>query len=95
MVYISSQNKEISLENLMRLYAAAYIEVGGEQAEMSLEWMDANADKVNLIEYVLVFDYTPRGSEERIKTILSFQTKEELLNEMQRVVDFINANNNS
>jgi len=95
MIYKSTTGDEVSLENLVRLYAAAYIEVAGERAEMSLEWMDANTDKVKLIEYVLVFDYTPFGTEKRIKKILSFSTKEELLNEMQRVVDFLHANNNS
>ena len=82
---------EIDLSKLTRLYAAALIEVDGEQAEMSLEWMEINGDKVKLIEYILVFDFTPPGSKERTKKLLSFQTKEELLNEMQQVVDFINA----
>ena len=80
----------IDLSKLTRLYAAALIEAGGEQAEMSLEWMDMSGDRVKLIEYVLVFDFTPQGSEERIKKVLSFQTREELLDEMQRVVNFIN-----
>ena len=83
---------EIDLSKLTRLYAAALIEAGGEQAEMSLEWMDMSGDRVKLLEYVLVFDFTPPGSEERDKRVLSFQTKEELLDEMQKVVNFINDN---
>jgi len=83
---------EIDLSKLTRLYAAALIEAGGEQAEMSLEWMDMSGDRVKLLEYVLVFDFTPPGSEERDKCVLSFQTKEELLDEMQKVVNFINDN---
>ena len=90
MVYKSSQG-DIELDGLMRLYGAALIEVDGEVAEMSLEWMDMSGDKVKLLEYVLVFDFTPQGSEERIKKVLSFATKEELLEEMQKVADFFNA----
>ena len=89
MIYETSIG-EIDLSKLTRLYAAALIEAGGEQAEMSLEWMDMSGDRVKLVEYVLVFDFTPPGSEERVKKVLSFHTKEELLDEMQRVVDFIN-----
>ena len=91
MIYETSIG-EIDLSKLTRLYAAALIEAGGEQAEMSLEWMDMSGDRVKLIEYVLVFDFTPPGSEERIKKVLAFPTREELLDEMQKVVDFINAN---
>ena len=39
---------EIDLSKLTRLYAAALIEAGGEQAEMSLEWMDMSGDRVKL-----------------------------------------------
>ena len=91
MIY-DTQIGEIDLSKLTRLYAAALIEAGGEQAEMSLEWMDMSGDRVKLLEYVLVFDFTPPGSEERDKRVLSFQTKEELLDEMQKVVNFINDN---
>ncbi len=82
----------MDLDGLVRLYAAALIEASGERAEMSLEWMDMSGDRVELIEYVLVFDFTPQGADERIKKVLSFATKEELIEEMQKVADFINAN---
>jgi hypothetical protein len=81
----------VDLSNLVRLYGAALVEVEGQRAEMSLEWMDMSGDKVKLIEYVLVFDFTPQGSEERVKTTFSFPTKEALLQEMQNVADFIYA----
>ena len=82
---------EIDLGKLTRLYPAALIEAGGEQAEMSLEWMESNAEKVQLVSYVLVFDFTPIGSEERSKKVLSFASKEELLEEMQKVAEFVDA----
>ena len=90
MIYETPQG-EVDLSKLTRLYGAALIESGGEQAEMSLEWMEMSGDRVKLLEYVLVFDFTPPGSEERIKRVLSFKTKEGLLEEMQKVVDFIHA----
>ena len=58
---------------------------------MSLEWMDSNSQKVKLLSYVLVFDFTPPGIKERTKQALHFQTKEALLDEMQRVVEFIQS----
>ena len=91
MIYESCGEK-IDLKGLMRLYGAALIEAGGEQAEMSLEWMEANEGKVKLLSYVLVFDFTPYGSEERIKKVLAFKTKAALLEEMRKVVDFLDAN---
>jgi hypothetical protein len=91
MIY-STKAGDVDLSKLTRLYAAALIEAGGEQAEMSLEWMEMSGEKVKLIEYVLVFDFTPPGADERVKTILRFETKEALLTEMQKVVDFIHAN---
>ncbi len=90
MIYKSSQG-DISLENLTRLYAAVLIEAGGEVAEMSLEWIESYADKVKILEYILVFDYTPPGSEERVKKSLSFATKEDLLNEIHSVTKFIES----
>ncbi len=92
MVYESTQGA-VDMSGLTRLYAAALIEAGGETAEMSLEWMEMSGEKVKLLHYVLVFDFTPPGSEKREKTTLKFTTKEALLEEMQKVVDFIQANN--
>ena len=92
MVYESAQGT-VDMNNLTRLYAAALIEAGGETAEMSLEWMEMSGDRVKLLHYVLVFDYTPPGSETRNKKILTFETKDALLEEMQKVVDFIQSNN--
>lgn len=83
---------EIDLSKLTRLYAAALIEADGEQAEMSLEWMDTSGDKVDLVSYILVFDFTPQGVSKRVKKVLRFDTKEELLEEMHKVAAFIDAN---
>jgi len=82
------EDKEISLEKLTRLYGAVVIDMQGEVAEMSLEWFDLYGDKVKLLHYALVFDYTPPGENQRDKTVLEFKTKEELLKVMQEVAQF-------
>jgi hypothetical protein len=90
MIYKTKEG-EIDLSKLTRLYPAVVIELGGDVAEMSLEWADMNGDKVRVLNYVLVFDFTPMGEEEKIKTILKFSSKDELIEEMQKVSEFING----
>jgi len=82
------KNQEISLDKLTRLYGAVVIDMQGEVAEMSLEWFDLYGDKVKLLNYVLVFDYTPPGENVRDKISLEFDTKEELIETMQEVAQF-------
>jgi hypothetical protein len=82
------KNQEISLQNLTRLYGAVVIDMQGEVAEMSLEWYELYGEKVKLINYVLVFDYTPPGENVRDKKVLEFATQDELIEEMQRVAQF-------
>ena len=81
-------DKEISLENLTRLYGAVVIDMQGEVAEMSLEWYELYGDKVKLLNYVLVFDYTPSGENVRDKKVLEFATQDELIDTMQEVAQF-------
>ncbi len=87
MIYKSKEG-DISLENLTRLYGAVVIDMQGEIAEMSLEWFDLYGEKVKLIHYVLVFDYTPPGERQRDKKVLEFATKEALIETMQEVAQF-------
>ncbi|HIP15423.1 MAG TPA: hypothetical protein EYG74_08040 [Sulfurimonas autotrophica] len=87
MIY-KSKDGDISLENLTRLYGAVVIDMQGEIAEMSLEWFDLYGDKVKLINFVLVFDYTPPGENQRDKKVLEFDTKDALIETMQEVAQF-------
>ncbi len=87
MIYKSKEG-DISLENLTRLYGAVVIDMQGEIAEMSLEWFDLYGDKVKLINYVLVFDYTEPGENVRDKKVLEFATKDALIETMQEVAQF-------
>lgn len=87
MIY-NSKEGEIDLSKSTRIYPAAVIEMYGEIAEMSLEWIDENVDKVKLLHYVLVFDLSPLNAEEKIKKVLRFDSKEELFTSMQEVAKF-------
>ncbi len=87
MIYKSKEG-DISLENLTRLYGAVVIDMQGEIAEMSLEWFDLYGEKVKLIHYVLVFDYTPPRESQRDKKVLEFAAKEALIETMQEVAQF-------
>lgn len=90
MIYKTKEG-DVNLEKLTRLYPASVVELNGDIAEMSLEWTDLNEDKVKVLRYVLVFDLTPQNQEEKIKTTLSFETKEELIEEMQKVSEVLNG----
>ena len=87
MIY-KSKNGDIDLNKITRLYPAAVVDVEGEVAEMSLEWMEMNEDKVKLVHYVLVFDFTPVGSDEKQRTVLTFEKKDELIETITEVAQF-------
>ncbi|MEA1891457.1 MAG: hypothetical protein U9N33_01955 [Campylobacterota bacterium] len=90
MIY-RSKDGDIDLSKLTRLYPAAVVELEGESAEMSLEWMDMNEGKVKLNEYVLVFDFTPANEEIKDRLVLRFKTKDELIKAMEEVAQFYQA----
>lgn len=87
MIYKSSEG-EVDLTKLSRLYPAVVVDMQGEVAEMSLEWADLYGDKVKLLRYVLVFDFTKPGEDEKVRTVLEFETKDELIATMQEVAQF-------
>ncbi|MFT5661467.1 MAG: putative nucleotidyltransferase [Sulfurimonas sp.] len=87
MIY-KSKDGDIDLAAITRLYPAAVIEMYGEVAEMSLEWMEGNGDKVKLLHYVLVFDLTPLSAEVKEKKTLVYETREELIDAMTEVAQF-------
>ena len=84
MVY-SSNKGDLDLSKLTRLYPAAVVEMYGEVAEMSLEWIETNQDKVTLRSFVLVFDFTPLNEDVKDRVVLEFDTKEELFETMNEV----------
>lgn len=87
MIY-KSKDGDIDLSKITRLYPAAVIDMYGEIAEMSLEWMEDNASKVKLVHYVLVFDFTPLNEEVKNKQTLIFDTREALVDAMTEVAQF-------
>ncbi len=88
MIY-KSHGYDLDLSKITRLYPAVRIDVHGEYAQVSLEWAELNADKVKLDAYILVFDFDPLGELVKSRIELSFSTKEELFDEMQRVDIFV------
>ena len=78
----------IDLSRLTRLYPAAIVSMQGEKAEMSLEWTELYGDKVEILSYVLVFDFTPAGTDIKERKVLEFTSQEELTHVMQEVAQF-------
>ncbi len=85
----SSNKGDLDLSKLTRLYPAAVVEMYGEVAEMSLEWIEINQDKVTLRSFVLVFDFTPLNEDVKDRVVLEFDTKEELFETMNEVAQLL------
>ena len=90
MIY-KSKIGDLDLSKVIRLYPAGVVEMQGEVAEMSLEWIDMSGDKVKITSYVLVFDFEPLEEAKRNRVVLEFETKDELLDTMSEVGSFFNV----
>lgn len=88
MIYKSSKG-DLELDNITRLYPAVVVDMQGEVAEMSLEWEELYGDKVKIVHYVLVFDFTPLNEDVKDRTTLIFETKEALIAEIQEVAKYL------
>ena len=88
MIY-KSKNGDINLDNLTRLYPAGVVDAYGEVAEMSLEWCEMNQDKIEVKEFVLVFDFTSLSADIKNKIVIRFKTKDELIVAMQEVSELL------
>lgn len=86
-IYRSSKGA-LDLSRIVRLYPAVIVDMHGERAEMSLEWVELYGDKVKLLSYILVFDFTAPKEEKKDRVVLEFSSKEALLDEMQKVAQF-------
>lgn len=87
MVYQSTKGA-IDLSRLTRLYPAVLVSMQGEMAEMSLEWTELYGEKVQILSYILVFDFTPLKEEQKERIVLEFASQEELAHVMQEVAQF-------
>ena len=92
MIY-KSHGYDLDLSRITRLYPAVTVDVHGEFAQVSLEWAELNGAKVKLDSYILVFDFDPLGEVVKSRVELSFDTKEELFDEMQKVDKFVKTQN--
>lgn len=84
MIYKSNQG-DLDLSKITRLYPAAIVNMHGERAEMSLEWVEMNGDKVEVEGFVLVFDFTQLNEDVKKRVVLNFTTRDELIKEMNEV----------
>ncbi|SMP87383.1 hypothetical protein SAMN06314042_10716 [Epsilonproteobacteria bacterium SCGC AD-308-O04] len=84
MIY-KSKLGDLDLSKVTRLYPAAVVDMHGEVAEMSLEWIEMSGDKVKIKGFVLVFDFPPLTEDVRNKVVLEFETKDELIGVMTEV----------
>jgi len=84
MIY-KSKVGDIDLSKVTRLYPAGVVDMHGEIAEMSLEWIEMSGDKVKITSYVLVFDFAPLEKDVRNRIVLEFQTRDELISTMSEV----------
>ncbi len=87
MIY-KSKIGNLDLNKITRLYPAVIVDSDGEVAEMSLEWADLYGEKVKIVKYILVFDYTPHNSEIKDKKIVECDTRDELVIVMNEVAQF-------
>ena len=85
MMIYKSKEGDLDLSKITRLYPAVVVDMHGEVAEMSLEWMDMNEGKVKIVHYVLVFDFTPLNEDVKDRTTLVFESREDLIEEIQKV----------
>lgn len=88
MIYKSKEG-DLDLSKITRLYPAVVVDMQGEVAEMSLEWEELYGDKVKIVHYVLVFDFTPLNEDVKDRTTLVYETKEALLAEIQEVAKYL------
>jgi hypothetical protein len=84
MIYKSEQG-DLDLLKVTRLYPAVIVDMHGEVAEMSLEWVELYGDKVKLVSYILVFDFTPLNEDVKDRVTLSYETRDELIATMTEV----------
>jgi len=88
-----SKEGDLDLSKITRLYPAVVVDMQGEVAEMSLEWIDMNQEvlesgKIKVVHYVLVFDFTPLNKDVKERTTLTYESREELMDEIQVVAKF-------
>ncbi|RUM61004.1 MAG: hypothetical protein DSZ03_09230 [Sulfurimonas sp.] len=88
MIYMA-QGHEIDLERTTRLYPAARVCVGGEYAQVSLEWAELKQEVIEIEAYVLVFDTDPLDDVPHNRIVLEFTCKESLMKAMHDVAQIM------
>ncbi len=84
-----TEEGDLDLSRITRLYPAVVVDMQGEVAEMSLEWEELYGEKVKIVHYVLVFDFTPLNEDVKERTTLIFSSKEALIEEIKEVAKYL------
>lgn len=84
-----TEEGDLDLSRITRLYPAVVVDMQGEVAEMSLEWEELYGEKVKIVHYVLVFDFTPLNEDVKERTTLIFSSKEALIEEIKEVAQYL------
>jgi len=87
----NAQGHSIDLQKTTRLYPAVTVNAGGESAQVSLEWAEMKQDIVEIVSYVLIFDFDPLEEVPKNRIELIYESKTELIAAMQEVSDIINS----
>jgi 5S rRNA maturation endonuclease (ribonuclease M5) len=84
-------DQQIDLNKVTRLYPAALIPVPDDTpAQVSLDWAESKADKVEIEGYVLVFDFDKHGNEIKNRIEITFETKEALDEQVAIIASLFN-----
>jgi len=84
-----SKKGDLDVAKATRLYPAVVVDMQGEVAEMSLEWEELYGERVKIVNYVLVFDFTPLNEDVKDRVVLEFESKEQLIAEIQEVAKYL------
>jgi hypothetical protein len=84
-----AQGYAIDLQKTTRLYPAVTVNAAGESAQVSLEWAEMKHDVVEIVSYVLIFDFDPLEEVPKNRIELTYDTKAELIAAMQEVSNML------
>jgi hypothetical protein len=87
----NAQGYTIDLQKTTRLYPAVTVNAAGESAQVSLEWAEMKQDVVEIVSYVLIFDFDPLEEVPKNRIELIYKSKKELIVAMQEVSNIING----
>lgn len=80
---ITFYKQNIDILKIVKIYPAVFIKYESETTEMSLEWVELNFEKVQVISYNLNINY----EESQIK--IEFQSREDLILAINEIYEIV------